>query len=183
MDVGKERFESGTIRLSHNRLFVGLVWDTLDLPSNMLLGVDSILTRILSEKCSTPWDAELYRIYVGDQNEELVRRLECYRAQGRIRRWRRPRHNGRRTPPEWSPTIRKHISDWCLYEPAAKEGRTTAVLVTNHGRFDSTLRELIAAGVQILIVSTRQVDRYFSMGAARSGIELLHLEDWDVDGN
>ena len=160
------------------RLFVALLWDTLDLPSSKLLEVDSTLTKILSEKCGTGWNAELYRIFVSDKNEEFVNLLIRYRSEGKIRRWRRPRHIGRRTPGDWGPAIRKQVSDWCVHEPAAKVAKTTAVLVTNRGRFDSTFRELALAGVEILIIGTRQIDRAFAMRVERASVEMLYLENW-----
>ena len=163
----------------HARLFVALVWDTLDLPSSRLLEVDSALTKILREKYGTEWDAELYRTFVSDQNKEFLNRLTRYRSEGKIRRWRRPRHIGRRAPGNWDATIRKQLSDWCIHEPAAKEATTTAVLVTNRGRFNSTFRELAAAGVQILIVGTKQLDRAFAMQAERASIKMLYLENWE----
>ena len=135
-----------------DRLFVALDFQSLDVAPFEIEYIDRAVREVVETRFGAEWKHELYRIYPGGHKDELMGRMRWLRRERKIRKWRLPRHRGRRPPPDWDYWIGRHAVSWCVREKDARRGRTVCVLVSNGGSFEKMLSTLQGFSVEVLVM-------------------------------
>ena len=74
------------------RLMVVLDWESLNVSPRLIEKVDRRLRCLIEARFGTCWEEVLHRIYIGTSDKETPAWLRRYRSEGKLERWRLPKH-------------------------------------------------------------------------------------------
>ena len=136
------------------RLMVVLDLQSLEVPPHCIGQLDEAVMEVVEERLGSVWVREIYRLYPkASEKREIVERVGRLKVEGKVRKWRFPRHRGRKPPADWDKRINDDAAEWCVRDPSAVSEESVMVLVSNGGKFDRLVQELEAAGVELLLVT------------------------------
>ena len=134
------------------RLYVALDFQSLGAMAFEIEYIDHAVAKIVEERFGTDWKREIYRIYPGGEKRELMGRMRWLRRERKIRKWRFPKHKGRRAPVDWDYWVSRHAVSWCVRDRDARPENTVCVLVSNGGDYQGMVTLLMKNKVEVLVV-------------------------------
>ncbi len=79
--------------LPRDRLYVALDFQSIKVLAFEVEYIDHEVTAIVDERFGGEWDKEIYRIYLGENKQELMGRVRCLRREKKVKKWRFPKNN------------------------------------------------------------------------------------------
>lgn len=135
-----------------NRLYVAVDFQSLSALPFEIEYIDEAVGAIVTERFGRDWEKEIYRIYPGDDKRDLMSRIRWLRREKKVKKWRFPKHKGRRAPKDWDYWVNRHALGWCVRDQDARPENTVCVLVSNGGDYQGMVTLLMKNKVEVLVV-------------------------------